>query len=174
MPESKVTIGLVNPKSPSNVGSILRAAGCYGANTILYSGQRYERAKAFYTDTKNVHQHIDTRAVDDLQQHVPEGATVVAIELIEGAKPLIHFNHPANAFYLFGPEDGSLTQQQLSWCDEVVYIPTKGCMNLAATVNVVLYDRMAKSDSVEMGDELIRRSRDTNNRATVSHNKNKQ
>jgi tRNA(Leu) C34 or U34 (ribose-2'-O)-methylase TrmL len=27
----------------------------------------------------------------------------------------------------------------------VVYIPTVGCMNLAATVNVVLYDRMAKA-----------------------------
>jgi tRNA(Leu) C34 or U34 (ribose-2'-O)-methylase TrmL len=26
-----------------------------------------------------------------------------------------------------------------------VYIPTVGCMNLAATVNVVLYDRLAKS-----------------------------
>jgi len=27
----------------------------------------------------------------------------------------------------------------------VVYIPTVGCMNLAATVNVVLYDRLAKA-----------------------------
>jgi tRNA(Leu) C34 or U34 (ribose-2'-O)-methylase TrmL len=26
----------------------------------------------------------------------------------------------------------------------VVYVPTIGCMNLAATVNVVLYDRLAK------------------------------
>jgi tRNA(Leu) C34 or U34 (ribose-2'-O)-methylase TrmL len=26
-----------------------------------------------------------------------------------------------------------------------VYIPTVGCMNLAATVNVVLYDRLAKA-----------------------------
>jgi tRNA(Leu) C34 or U34 (ribose-2'-O)-methylase TrmL len=26
----------------------------------------------------------------------------------------------------------------------VIYIPTRYCMNLAATVNVVLYDRMAK------------------------------
>lgn len=26
----------------------------------------------------------------------------------------------------------------------VVYIPTRGCMNLAATVNVLLYDRPAK------------------------------
>ena len=32
------------------------------------------------------------------------------------------------------------------WCRDVVYIPTDKCMNLAATVNVVLYDRLAKYD----------------------------
>jgi hypothetical protein len=35
-------------------------------------------------------------------------------------------------------------------------------MNLAATANVVLYDRMAKSDYAA-GDELIKNSRDNNN-----------
>jgi tRNA(Leu) C34 or U34 (ribose-2'-O)-methylase TrmL len=33
----------------------------------------------------------------------------------------------------------------------VVYIPTTGCMNLAATVNVVLYDRMAKGLNTRSG-----------------------
>ena len=28
--------------------------------------------------------------------------------------------------------------------DKVVYVPTQGCMNLAASVNVILYDRLAK------------------------------
>ena len=27
---------------------------------------------------------------------------------------------------------------------ETIYIPTQGCMNLAASVNVILYDRLAK------------------------------
>ena len=47
-------------------------------------------------------------------------------------------------------------------CDHVVYIPTQNSLNLAATANVVLYDRLAKSDYVA-GDDLIRKSRDTNN-----------
>ena len=37
------------------MGSILRAAGCYQAQSIRYTGERYARAKAFQTDTKNVH-----------------------------------------------------------------------------------------------------------------------
>ncbi len=49
----------------------------------------------------------------------------------------------------------------------MVYIPTVGCMNLAATVNVLLYDRLAKSSNIESSDELIRKSRDNNNHLKV-------
>ena len=41
-------------------------------------------------------------------------------------------------------------------------------MNLAATVNVLLYDRLAKSDDIVQGDELIRQSRDANNKIVLS------
>jgi tRNA(Leu) C34 or U34 (ribose-2'-O)-methylase TrmL len=72
-----------------------------------------------------------------------------------------------NAFYLFGPEDASLQQQVIDAADHVVFVPTEGCLNLAASVNVVLYDRMAKSkahSSAVHNDALIKRSRDNRNR----------
>lgn len=161
-------IGLVNPKSPSNVGAVMRAAGCYGVQSVFYSGERFDRARKFATDTKNISEKILLQGVDDLKQALPEGVKVVAVELIEGASPLTRYQHPESAFYIFGPEDGSLGKDILKWCDDVVYIPTKGCMNLAATVNVVLYDRLAKSPHIIEGDELIRQSRDTNNRVILS------
>jgi hypothetical protein len=40
-------------------------------------------------------------------------------------------------------------------------------MNLAATVNVVLYDRLAKMVQDYETNELVRRSRDTNNNVKV-------
>ena len=131
-------IGLNNPKNTLNIGEALRACGCYGAVMIAASGQRYKRAK---TDTQAAHKHMPLIECDDLQSVVPYGATVVAVDLIEGATPLAEFEHPKSAFYVFGPEDGTL---DISWADETVYIPTRYCMNLAATVNVVLYDRQAK------------------------------
>ncbi|MFM2484577.1 RNA methyltransferase [Celerinatantimonas yamalensis] len=142
---SFTSIGLVNPKSPENVGSILRAAGCYGASSIFYTGTRYYRASRYVTDTKKMHQRIPTLGVDDLRQVLPKGARPVAVELSRQAKPLINYQHPDKAFYIFGPEDGSIDRTLLDWCEDVVYIPTQGCMNLAATVNVVLYDRLCKS-----------------------------
>ncbi len=166
MDKNSVSIGLLNPKSASNVAVILRAAGCYGVASIFYTGKRYTHAKAFFEDTKKFRDTIATVAVDDLMSSRPDGATVVAIELVEGAVALPEFEHPENAFYIFGPEDGSISQDVLDKCKHVVYIPTLSSMNLAVTANVVLYDRLAKSNYAK-GNALIKKSRDKNNNAKV-------
>ncbi len=167
MKNESVAVGLVNPKSPENVGMVLRAAGCYKADKVFYTGERYNRARQFFTDTKKVHEKIPIECVDNLLTVVPENAKIVAVELIEGAMPLVYFEHPAQAYYIFGPEDGSLSQEILDASDFVVYIPTVGCLNLAATVNVVLYDRLAKSLGSIIEDRPIARNRDNNSRAKL-------
>lgn len=163
----RVTIGLVNPKTPENVGSILRACGNYRADKVLFTGNRYVKAMQYNTDTKNVVENIPLERTECLLEDIPEGADIVCVELVEGAIPLPQFEHPENAYYIFGPEDGNLSQKIVDKAQSVVYIPTVGCMNLAATVNVVLYDRLAKSAEMIAGDELIRQSRDNNNRVRV-------
>lgn len=164
---SNVIIGLINPKTPSNVGSVLRAAGCFGVEAVFYTGERYERAAQFNTDTKSVNRNIPIHHATSLIDSIPAKAKLVCVELAEGAIPLPQFQHPDNVFYLFGPEDGTLDQNLIDRADAVVYVPTIGCMNLAATVNVVLYDRLAKSTRPIEHDDLIRQSRDTNNRLKV-------
>lgn len=165
-------VGLVNPKSPTNVGMVMRAAGCYEADGVFYSGERFDRARKFATDTKYAAGRIPLIHVDDLAQ-APiknvelENVALVAIELVEGATPLMDFKHPEQAYYIFGPEDGSLKKEILDCCDHVVYIPTVGCMNLAATVNVVLYDRMAKAGRGVIEDRPIPLNRDVNNKVRI-------
>ncbi len=168
MKRSKVWIGLTDPKTPTNVGAVMRAAGCYGAEAVFYTGERYNRAAKFQTDTKGVRARIPLTAVESFLPHKMEHGQRVCVELVEGATPLPLFQHPDNAFYIFGPEDGTISQAVIDCADAVVYIPTIGCMNLAATVNVLLYDRLAKSTTTVTGDELIRHSRDTNNRVKIN------
>ncbi|QBY04879.1 TrmH family RNA methyltransferase [Thalassotalea sp. HSM 43] len=167
MTTSKVHIGLINPKSPTNVGSVMRASGNYQVDAVCYSGQRYSHAAKFHTDTKNITQKIPLTEVEYIIAGKPQGATMVCVDLVEGATPLPDYQHPDNAYYVFGPEDGTISQSVIDSADDVVYIPTIGCMNLAATVNVVLYDRLAKSANKIAGDELIRSSRDINNKVKV-------
>ncbi len=162
-----VYLALINPKSPANVGSVLRAAGCFQADAVFYTGQRYARAAKFNTDTKNINQHISLTAIDHILAAKTAKMKVICIDLVEGAIPLPNYQHPENALYIFGPEDGSISQEIINKADDVVYIPTLGCMNLAATANVVLYDRLCKQEKISLDNELIRKSRDTNNKTKV-------
>jgi len=145
----------------------MRAAGCFQASAVFYTGDRYDRAERFNTDTRKKNLNIPLTGVSCLLDSVPENAKIVCVELVEGAESLPTFEHPDNAFYIFGPEDSTISQAIIDRADSVVYIPTSGCLNLAATVNVVLYDRIAKSSQTVVGDELIRQSRDINNSTQV-------
>ena len=179
-----VTIALTNPKTPTNVGAVMRAAGCYQAQQVIYTGDRFTKVMKYHqqtlkTDTSNSQQKIPLTPVEsfiNIHSHldtVPASAKIICVDLVEGATPLPHFEHPQNAVYIFGPEDSSIKQDVIDIADEVVYVPTEGCMNLAATVNVLLYDRLAKNAKVQANshltdNELIKRSRDTNNTSKVN------
>ena len=139
------SIGLFNPKNSINIGAVLRAAGVYNASFVAVSGERVKfKYKKAPTDTMRAYRHLPLLQVTDLKSIVPYDCVPVAVELIDNAIPLQNYKHPERAFYIFGPEDGSLGKSILNWCRDIIYIPTNGCMNLAATVNVVLYDRLAK------------------------------
>lgn len=134
-------IGLYHPKTAINVGSVLRAAQCYGSSLVAYTGQRYKNSA---TDTMKAYRHLPLIKVDDLFSIIPHDCVPVAVDLLDDARNLVHYTHPERAFYIFGPEDGTLGKTITSRCRDKVYVPMDGCMNLAACVNVVLYDRMAK------------------------------
>lgn len=138
-------IGLVNPKNSANVGSVLRAAGCYGAAMVAISGNRPERFMGrLATDTQKAYRHLPVLRIEDVFDAVPYDCIPVAVDLVPGARNLVDFTHPERAFYIFGPEDGTLGKAITDRCKYAVQIPTFYCMNLAACVNVVLYDRLAK------------------------------
>ena len=134
-------IGLNNPKSDINVGAAMRGAGIYGASFVAASGQRIRPG---ITDTGKHYKNLPLLRPENLRDLLPYDCVPVAVDLIEGAIPLPSYQHPERAFYIFGAEDATLGRNITSWCRDTIYVPMNGCMNLAAAVNVVLYDRMAK------------------------------
>ena len=171
MKQSKVNIGLINPKSPDNVSSVMRAAGNFRVNSVFYTGKRYPRALMRNPDIpdmrRKVGQSIPLTEVECLIDVAPMNMKLVCVEFAENAIALPEYKHPDNAFYIFGPEDGTISQDVINRVDDVVYVPTVGCMNLAATVNVLLYDRFTKYFQGGDNNALIRESRDTNNNIKV-------
>ena len=138
-------VALDNPKSSLNVGSVLRAAGCYATSLVVIGGVRPDKYMGrIATDTQKAYRHIPTLRVTDVFDAVPFDCVPIAVDLCPRAIPLHSFTHPERAFYIFGAEDATLGERITKRCKHVLYVPTIYCMNLAATVNVVLYDRATK------------------------------
>lgn len=134
-------VALDNPKSEVNVGGALRAVWVYRAAMLVVARGRFKRVS---TDTYKAYRHVPVLRVEDVFSALPFDCVPVAVDLVEGATPLPEYQHPERAFYVFGAEDATLGQRVLERCRDRVFVPMRGCMNLAATVNVVLYDRLAK------------------------------
>ena len=143
-------VALIDPKYPHNVGAALRACSCWGVGQLWWTGTRVrveaargqrlpreERMKGF----RDVRWTRDDRLFDRFARG---SVTPVAVELLPAAESLVEFEHPEDALYVFGPEDGSLPKAVRLWCHRFVFVPTHHCLNLAAAVNVVLYDRRLK------------------------------
>lgn len=143
-----VHVALDRPKYAHNVGAAIRAMSCFtDGGELVWTGDRVnpdemdripreERMKA-YADvnwTPGV-----SKPTELFPNHTP-----VAVELVEGAQDLAWFEHPENALYIFGPEDGSINAGIRHACHEFVKIPSKHCLNLSCAINVVLYDRIFK------------------------------
>lgn len=86
---------------------------------------------------------VDWQVSDKPIDLFPEGDPI-CIEIWEGSGPITIFEHPENAVYVFGPEDGSVPQPIRRLCHRFVHIPARHCLNLAAAINVVLFDRLSK------------------------------
>jgi tRNA(Leu) C34 or U34 (ribose-2'-O)-methylase TrmL len=143
-------VALIDPKYPHNVGAALRACSCWGIGQLWWTGRRVRldaaRGQRLPREERmKGYRDVQTAIDDGLFDRFPRGAvTPVAVELLPASESLVEFEHPEEALYVFGPEDGSLPRPVRLLCHRFVAIPTHHCLNLAAAVNVVLYDRRLK------------------------------
>jgi tRNA(Leu) C34 or U34 (ribose-2'-O)-methylase TrmL len=142
-------LALIDPKYPHNVGMVVRLASCYGFRQVWFTGDRVsldpvgggrlpreERMKG-YRDVEVIHHEHPF-------DQFPPGAVPVAVEVRAGSEPLHAFDHPDDAVYVFGPEDGSIPKALLGHCHRFLVIPTRHCLNLATAAATVLWDREFK------------------------------
>jgi tRNA(Leu) C34 or U34 (ribose-2'-O)-methylase TrmL len=139
---------LIDPKYPHNVGAVLRACSCFGLKQLWWTGSRVtidpvkgerlpreERMKGY----KEVALCPCDYPLDQFNESLR--AVPVAVEVRENSEPLTTFEHPDNAIYLFGPEDGSIPKPWLHRCHRFVHIPANHCLNLSTAAAVILAHR---------------------------------
>jgi len=141
-------VALINPKYSRNVSQVVRACSCFGFKQCWFTGDRVEMELASKKrlpreERMKGYSKVDIIQFDYFFEQFSD-CTPVGVELIEGAENITEFEHPEKPLYIFGPEDGSLTKMVRGFCHRFVFIPTRHCLNLAASVHIVLYDRYLK------------------------------
>lgn len=135
-------IGIFHAKTEHNIGSLMRAAACFGANFVFTIGRRYSRQSS---DTMNATKQVpcfNYRDIDDLIAHLPLATPLIGVELTEGAKHVGRYTHLHRCVYLLGAEDNGLPESVLERCHSKLIIPgTSRCLNVSNAGSIVLFDR---------------------------------
>ena len=144
------TVALWKPKTPENIGAALRACGCFDADLVIVDPRckmskkkTQRRINALATFARHTPYLImdEASALEWLDSRA-EG--VVPVEKTEAALNLEIFGHSPAGVYVFGPEEGSVPARLIVEYGPPLRIPTVGCLDLAAAVAIILYDRASK------------------------------
>ncbi len=134
-------IGILNGKTPENLGVLWRSAQNLGANFIFTIGNRYAKQAS---DTHNAVKSMPYYHYENFQdffKNIPKGARIVGVEMTQNATPLESFEHPRRCVYLLGAEDHGLTKEAIEQSHFLVKFPSKYSLNVAVAGSIVLYDR---------------------------------
>jgi tRNA(Leu) C34 or U34 (ribose-2'-O)-methylase TrmL len=139
---------LIDPKYGHNAASALRSCAAFGVGQLWITGDRVLeewRGRVRLHREERMKSYGSTSVFwCDYPFDAFSGAVPVAVEVRENAESLTDFEHPENAVYVFGPEDGGLSSVHARQCHRFVIIPSLHCLNLATAVTVVLADRVMK------------------------------
>lgn len=137
-------IGCLNMKNNLNYGTLFRTAQIFEADFIFLIGKRFKKQPS---DTMKSWRHIPTFSYETFDQFMkgrPFDCQLIGIEMTESATPIKDFKHPKQAVYLLGAEDTGLSEEALSACQDVIYLPGARSLNVAVAGSIVLFDRINK------------------------------
>jgi len=135
-------IGMERVSKPMNFGNLMRTAHAFGASFVFTVDPAF-RIETPQSDTSKAPHHLplyNWRSVEEMS--LPQGCSLVGVELLDEAVDLPSFRHPSRAAYVLGPERGALTSEMVARCDFLVRIPAAFCVNVATAGAIVMYDRM--------------------------------
>jgi len=135
-------IGIYNPKTAQNVGTLWRTAYQLGAVGVFTIGKRYKKQSS---DPFQIPRHIPLRNFTDFDEFLknrPDGSILVGVE--QNGTLLSAFDHPAQAVYLLGAEDDGLPDFVIEKCNAIVSLEamTRSSYNVAVAGSIVMYNRV--------------------------------
>jgi len=135
-------VGVDGISKPMNLGNLLRIAHAFGASFFFTIDGRVTLSEA-QSDTSRAAGHLPVYQFPSVADfRLPQGCSLVGVEIVEDAIELPRFRHPLRAAYVFGSERMSLSPDALRACDFVVKIPTRFSINVGMAGAILMYDRL--------------------------------
>ena len=136
-------VAIENWQHDMNIGSIVRSANAFLAAEVHIIGRRrWNRRGAMVTDRYQHVRHHETGA-DFAVWAAAASLPVIAIDNVEGSKPLPAADLPQACVLLFGQEGPGLSPEALAAASGVVAIEQYGStrsINASAAAAVVMYE----------------------------------
>ncbi len=145
--ESFFGVGIYQPKTAHNIGTLWRTAYILGASFIFIVDGKYNHQGS---DTSKAWSKIPFYKYEDFDHFynsMPHSTQLVGIEMGEKSTALNQFTHPPRASYLLGAEDNGLPDKIVARCHHLIRLPGKTSLNVAVSGSIVLYDRVAKRET---------------------------
>jgi tRNA G18 (ribose-2'-O)-methylase SpoU len=136
-------VAIENWQHDLNIGSIVRTANAFAAETVHIVGRRrWNRRGAMVTDRyQHLMHHPDVADFVDWARR--EGLPIVAVDNVEGSRPVDVADLPERCVLLFGQEGPGLSPEALAAADLVVEITQYGStrsINAAAAAAIVMHE----------------------------------
>jgi tRNA G18 (ribose-2'-O)-methylase SpoU len=136
-------VAIENWQHDLNIGSIVRTANAFAAETVHIIGRRrWNRRGAMVTDRyQHLVHHPDVS--DFVAWARGAGLPVIAVDNVEGARPVDLADLPERCVLLFGQEGPGLSDEALAAADAVVEITQYGStrsMNASAAAAIVMHE----------------------------------
>jgi tRNA G18 (ribose-2'-O)-methylase SpoU len=137
------SVAIENWQHDLNIGSIVRTANAFAAETVHIVGRRrWNRRGAMVTDRyQHVVQH-DTVA-GFVAAVRGEGLPIIGVDNVPGAVPVEGFALPERCVLLFGQEGPGLSAEAVAAADALVEIPQYGStrsINASAAAAIVMHE----------------------------------
>lgn len=135
-------VAIENWQHDLNIGSIVRSANAFAANTVHIVGRRrWNRRGAMVTDRYQqvlLHPTIDALVEYAKEQELP----IIAVDNTEGAVPVNKFDFPERCILLFGQEGPGLTPEAIAAASAQIEITQYGStrsINASAAAAIIMY-----------------------------------
>ena len=135
-------VAIENWQHDMNIGSIVRSANAFAADTVHIIGRRrWNKRGAMVTDR---YQHVQYHAdIDAFAQWANDaGIPIIAIDNVPGCVPMETYDWPRECVMLFGQEGPGLTDEAVESAATVVEITQYGStrsLNASAAAAVTMY-----------------------------------